>query len=65
MGRAGYAGPVRRRLPSWGSVSCDDQCLHASSAFSSPPLQVKEAQGEPGAAMPVFAGWRQGGGWQG
>lgn len=45
MGWAGCAGPVRRGLPSWGSISCDDQRLHASSALFSSPLHIKEAQG--------------------
>lgn len=45
MGWAGCAGPVRRQLPSWGSISCDDQRLHANGAFFSTPLHIKEAQG--------------------
>lgn len=45
MGWAGCASPVRRGLPSWGSISCDDQRLHANCALFSPPLHVKEAQG--------------------
>lgn len=35
---------MRRGLPSWASISCDDHCLHASGALLSPALHAKEAQ---------------------
>lgn len=36
---------MRRGLPSWESISCDDHGLHASSILFSPALHAKEAQG--------------------